>query len=251
MESGYGNIAHGAWHLRQLLQSAQEQAFPGCKIGQIPVWTSWPGGRGAFSSSIAFLCAASKKISPAEAADKLSAFLPERDALFSSCKRCAGYLNFYPSLRWYAACAASLLQSASFSAWRLTEEDFGFFAFSSPSVQELQRAFVRLCSVLRGCRAEGMLDLPCPPSALALLRDPQELALLFSLARLADAKGQSILPALLETARAFHRLYDSWRVWSPDSRLTTARAALYLACAAGMQKALQQTDLLPKEILKI
>ena len=75
MESGYGNIAHGAWHLRQLLQSAQEQAFPGCKIGQIPVWTSWPGGRGAFSSSIAFLCAASKKISPAEAADKLSAYL--------------------------------------------------------------------------------------------------------------------------------------------------------------------------------
>ena len=74
MESGYGNIAHGAWHLRQLLQSAQEQAFPGCKIGQIPVWTSWPGGRGAFSSSIAFLCAASEKISPAEAADKLSAF---------------------------------------------------------------------------------------------------------------------------------------------------------------------------------
>ena len=248
MESGYGNIAHGAWHLRQLLQSAQEQAFPGCKIGQIPVWTSWPGGRGAFSSSIAFLCAASEKISPA---DKLSAFLPERDALFSSCKRCAGYLNFYPSLRWYAACAASLLQSASFSAWRLTEEDFGFFAFSSSSVQELQRAFVRLCSVLRGCRAEGMLDLPCPPSALALLRDPQELALLFSLARLADAKGQSILPALLETARAFHRLYDSRRVWSPDSHLTTARAALYLACAAGMQKALQQTDLLPKEILKI
>ena len=75
MESGYGNIAHGAWHLRQLLQSAQEQAFPGCKIGQIPVWTSWPGGRGAFSSSIAFLCAASEKISPAEAADKLSAYL--------------------------------------------------------------------------------------------------------------------------------------------------------------------------------
>ena len=75
MESGYGNIAHGAWHLRQLLQSAQEQAFPGCKIGQIPVWTSWPGGRGAFSSSIAFLCAASEKISPAEAADKLSAYI--------------------------------------------------------------------------------------------------------------------------------------------------------------------------------
>ena len=125
---------------------------------------------------------------------------------FPLAKRRAGYLNFYPSLRWYAACAASLLQSASFSAWRLTEEDFGFFAFSSPSVQELQRAFVRLCSVLRGCRAEGMLDLPCPPSALALLKDPQELVLLFSLARLADAKGQSILPALLETARAFHRL---------------------------------------------
>ena len=78
MESGYGNIAHGAWHLRQLLQSAQEQAFPGCKIGQIPVWTSWPGGRGAFSSSIAFLCAASEKISPAEAADKRAFFLLQK-----------------------------------------------------------------------------------------------------------------------------------------------------------------------------
>ena len=217
MESGYGNIAHGAWHLRQLLQSAQEQAFPGCKIGQIPVWTSWPGGRGAFSSSIAFLCAASEKISPAEAADKLSAFLPERDALFSSCKRRAGYLNFYPSLRWYAACAASLLQSASFSAWRLTEEDFGFFAFSSSSVQELQRAFVRLCSVLRGCRAEGMLDLPLSAICAGFIKGSAGVgASFFSRAsgRRQRAKhsprpvgnGACVSPALRQPARLVARL---------------------------------------------
>ena len=244
MEAGYGSAAHAAEHLRRLLQKALEQAFPGCETEKVPVGTSQTGGQWFFSSGLVFSCAAVKKISPAEAADRLSAFLPARDAVFDRIEKSGGYLNFAPSAQWYAACAAFLLRNASFSAWRITEEDFGFFAGASPAVKEVQKAFVRLCSVLRGCRAEGLLELSCPPEALSLLKSPQETALLFSLARLPDDTGSSLLPSLLEVSRAFHRFYDSLRVWSPDPHLTAARVSLCLACGGRMQKSLQQLGLL-------
>lgn len=177
----------------------------------------------------------------------MSVFLPGEDLLFSKIEKNSGYLNFHPSPRWYTESASFLLRSASFSAWHFTEEDFGFFCTSSPAVAELQKSFVRLCSILRNCQAEGMLSLPCPDCALALLDKPQELALIFSLARLADAKSQSLLPILLETARAFCFFYDSRRVWSPQPHLTAARAALCLTCAAWIQQGLQQTGLWPEK----
>ena len=247
MEPGYGSIAYTSRQLQQLLQKALEQVFPNCKTKQIPIRTSFLNGQGVFSSGLAFVCAASKGISPAEAADRLSVFLPGEDLLFSKIEKNSGYLNFHPSPRWYTESASFLLRSASFSAWHFTEEDFGFFCTSSPAVAELQKSFVRLCSILRNCQAEGMLSLPCPDCALALLDKPQELALIFSLARLADAKSQSLLPILLETARAFCFFYDSRRVWSPQPHLTAARAALCLTCAAWIQQGLQQTGLWPEK----
>ena len=76
MEPGYGSIAYTSRQLQQLLQKALEQVFPHCKTKQIPIRTSFLNGQGVFSSGLAFVCAASKGISPAEAADRLSVFLP-------------------------------------------------------------------------------------------------------------------------------------------------------------------------------
>lgn len=82
MEPGYGSIAYTSRQLQQLLQKALEQVFPNCKIKQIPIRTSFLNGQGVFSSSLAFVCAASKGISPAEAADQVVGLFARRRSSF-------------------------------------------------------------------------------------------------------------------------------------------------------------------------
>lgn len=82
MEPGYGSIAYTSRQLQQLLQKALEQVFPNCKIKQIPIGTSFLNGQGVFSSGLAFVCAASKGISPAEAADQVVGLFARRRSSF-------------------------------------------------------------------------------------------------------------------------------------------------------------------------
>lgn len=114
MEPGYGSIAYTSRQLQQLLQKALEQVFPNCKIKQIPIGTSFLDGQGVFSSGLAFVCAASKGISPAEAADQVVGLFARRRFSFSKIEKNSGYLNFHPSPRWYTESVSFLLRSASF-----------------------------------------------------------------------------------------------------------------------------------------
>ena len=117
---------------------------------EIPIKTDWQNGQGIFSSALPFLCAQKVQIPLSNAAERLAACLPERDRLFSRLEKSGGYLNFFPSLDWYAECFQTLSKSAFFSAWSITEEDFDFFAAApSPAAARIQKTFVRLCMVLR------------------------------------------------------------------------------------------------------
>ncbi len=230
--------------IRRLLQQALEQTFPHCKIESIPLKTGWQNRRGIFSSSLPFLCARQTGISLPETSKKLAACLPKQDRLFSLWDPSGGYLNFLPSDAWYTECLRALSQTATFRGWDKTEEDFGFFSGASPATAGVQKAFVRLCGVLRNCLAE---KIPLKPSATdaASLSRPGERALIFALFRLRLAGEESLLPVLQEAAGAFCRFYDTWRVWSPDPCLTRARAGLCLVCAAELEQGMAAAGLLP------
>ncbi len=230
--------------LQRLLQQALEGAFPHCKIEAIPLKTGWQNWQGIFSSALPFLCARQTGISPLEASIKLAACLPEQDRLFSLLEKNSGYLDFLPSAAWYACCLRTLSQAASFSGWDTTEEDFGFFSGSAPAVAGVQKTFVRLCGILRNCLAE-QIPLGLSDSAASLLTRSEELSLIFALFRLRFANTKSLLPVLQETAGAFDRFYDTWRIWSPNPSLTCARAGLCLICAGGMEQGMSAAGLLP------
>ena len=133
--------------LQQLLQKALEQVFPNRNIKQIPIRTSFLNGQGVFSSSLAFVCAASKGISPAEAADRLLVFLPGEDLLFSKIEKNSGYLNFHPSPRWYTESASFLLRSASFFSLAFYRGGFWFF------LDLLLPPWLNCKNLLSGCAA--------------------------------------------------------------------------------------------------
>lgn len=230
--------------IRRLLRQALKQAFPRCEIEKIPLKTGWQNRRGIFSSSLSFLCARQAGISPEQASKELAACLPKEDRLFSLLEPSGGYLNFLPSDVWYAECLRALSQAAAFCRWDMTEEDFGFFSGASPAAASVQRAFVRLCGILRNCLAE---NIPLSPSAAcgAPLSRPEERELIFALFRLDTAGEESLLPVLGEAAGAFCRFYDTLRVWSPDPCLTCARAGLCLVCAAGLEQGMAAAGLLP------
>lgn len=242
VESQSGFAAFGP--IRRLLRQALKQAFPRCEIEKIPLKTGWRSQQGIFSSSLPFLCARQEGISPLEASKRLAACLPEQDRLFSLLEKSGGYLDFLPSDAWYAGCFCALSQAAFFSSWDRTEEDFDFFAGGSPAAAGVQKAFVRLCGILRNCLAEKIL---LEPSAVngALLSQTEELSLIFSLFRLRMSGTEGLLPVLQETAGAFGRFYDTWRIWSPDPSLTCARAGLCLICAAGLERGMASAGLLP------
>lgn len=228
-----------------LLRRALEQAFPHCEMEEIPIKTDWQNGQGIFSSALPFLCAQKVQIPLSNAAERLAACLPERDRLFSRLEKSGGYLNFFPSLDWYAECFQTLSKSAFFSAWSITEEDFDFFAAApSPAAARIQKTFVRLCMVLRSCLAE---KIPLDPLAASpqLLCEPEEQSLIFSSFRLALAGNGNRLLVLEEIAGAFNRFYNARRVWSPNPSLTCSRAALCLICGAGMEREMESAGIFP------
>ncbi|MDD3193128.1 MAG: DALR anticodon-binding domain-containing protein [Oscillospiraceae bacterium] len=247
MEKLYGGVAAAFRRLNHLLQQALQQAFPTSKIHSIPLEISRRAGPGVLSSGLSFLCAKEAGLSPALAADRLSAFLPAQDPVFDRWERSGGYLNVHLSRSWYAACAAALNRDAT-CAWSATEEDFAFFRGCAPSPVAVQKTFVRLCSILRNCHTEGMLPLSCPDVDFSLLCAPQELDLIFCLCRLAEAEENSLRPILSETARAFDQFYNAWHIWSPDLRLTRARSALCLACGTGLRQGMEKTGWSPQKL---
>lgn len=242
MEKPAGGLA-AFEHLEALLQTAQEKAFPHCEIEKIPIKTSWQNGQGIFSSSLPFLCSKKVGIPPFMVSERLRSCLPKQDRLFALSEKADGYLNFIPSSAWYDDCFLAMSQKASFSSWSATEEDFGFFAGSSPAAAQVQKAFVRLCSVLRNCLAERISFDPFGGPA-PLFRQSEELALLFALFRLNIASTRGILPILLETAGAFHHFYDTCRIWSPEASYTCARARLCLICGAEMERSMKALGIL-------
>ena len=187
MEPGYGSIAYTSRQLQQLLQKALEQVFPNCKIKQIPIGTSFLNGQGVFSSGLAFCLRRVKGISPAEAADRLSVFCQEKIFFFQDREK--QRLSEFSPIPGGIPKAPLFFCGALLFSWHFTEEDFGFSVLLLPPWLNC-KIFCPVVQHFTKLPSRRMLSLPCPDCALALLDKPQELALIFSLARLADAKAK-------------------------------------------------------------
>ena len=246
METQPVGIAETAEYVRRLLSQKARQAFPACAIAAVPVDASSPDKTGFFSSSLPFQIAGKAGIAPEQAAKCLADQIQLDRAVFSRVEPAGGFLHFYPADPWYTACAAALPLPDTSLCWAATEEDFARCLPRTPAQRQIQQTFLRLCSVLRNCKAEGMLCLPCPDAWLSLLCAPSEQRLIFSLCRLAESDPAARTVLLLETARSFSYFYDMLRIWAADPRRTAARAALSYSCGVWMQTKMEQAGLFPR-----
>jgi arginyl-tRNA synthetase len=122
-------------------------------------------------------------------------------------------------------------------------------------VYYIQYAFARIASILRRRQDQ---DLPPPQqsdAALALLTEPQEMALLVSLSRYpeivelaaANRAPQTVVHYLRELAATFHTYYGAHKVLVEDAQLADARTLLALGTQQVLRNGLKLLGVSPPE----
>lgn len=227
-------------YLQKILLEAYQKAFPFLEPIPIPVHRSPRLSCGGFSTTLPFLCGKLAGVSPAQASDRLWAQLPARDAVFAQFEKAGGYLNCSLTPQWYSRSFAWILQQQPHFSPSLTEEDLLFT--NDRRIRRIDDALVRLCSCVRHCIAENLLQIPLPSRAADALSSPQDQLLIFYLCRLLEADGQSLLPVLEDTAAAVEDFKSKIPVLSRDKLQTAGRSALCLSAAFWMQQSMEKLE---------